>query len=285
LEAKVNPFYPKKTLNLNGKILDLSSPKIMGILNITPDSFYDGGRHTTDQEILSQTEKMLVEGADLIDIGGASSRPGSKPVNVKEELSRVVKSVKLILKHFPQAVISVDTYHAVIAKAGFEEGARLINDISGGNQDKDMFKTIAQLKVPYVLMHMKGDPATMNQETNYKNMLIDILDYFQIRINKLRDLGVKDIILDPGFGFAKTIDQNYELLRNLGYFKVLNLPVLIGVSRKSTIYKTLEITSQEALNGTTVLNTVCLMNGASILRVHDVKEAVEAVKLYNLVSP
>ncbi len=254
----------------------------MGVLNVTPDSFYDGGKHTTGQAILQQVEQMLAEGATIIDIGGYSSRPGAEDISTEEEKKRVVESIKLVSKTFPEAYISVDTFRASVAQEAVAAGACIINDISGGTLDERMFDTVAALQVPYVLMHMQGTPQTMVQQTAYENLLLDILDYFQRKVAKLRSLGIADIIIDPGFGFAKKASQSYELLRHLDIFKVLNLPVLVGLSRKSMIYRNLDVTPQEALNGTTVLNTIALMNGAHILRVHDVKEAIESIKLYKL---
>ena len=254
----------------------------MGVLNVTPDSFYDGGRYEDTSNILPQVEKMLEEGAAIIDIGGYSSRPGAPEVPEKIELKRVTKGVKVILENFPGIFLSVDTFRSKVAYAAVQEGAGMVNDISGGELDSEMFNTVAKLKVPYVLMHMKGTPQNMSHETSYGNLLKEILEYFLHRINKLKEYGVNDIVVDPGFGFAKTISQNYKILRNLDYFKVLETPMIIGLSRKALIYKSLGITSSEALNGTTVLNTIGLINGASILRAHDVREAMEVIKLYKL---
>lgn len=260
----------------------LDRPKVMGILNVTPDSFYDGGRYNDEKAVLLRVEKMLQDGADFIDVGGYSSRPGAEEVSEAEEITRVVNAVDIILKSFPDAVISVDTFRSKVAKEAVQHGAALINDIAAGTLDDQMFTTVANLNVPYILMHMRGNPKTMNKLTQYDNLLLEMVTFLQEKVSNLRELGVKDIIIDPGFGFAKTIQQNYEVLRNLNYFEILGLPILMGVSRKSSIYKPLQIEPAEALNGTTVLNTIALMNGASILRVHDVKEAVEATKLYNL---
>ena len=257
-------------------------PKVMGILNLTPDSFYDGGRFSQEKALLQQVEKMVVEGADIIDVGGYSTRPGASEVSEEEETFRIVSGIDLILKHFPRVLISIDTFKANVAKIAVEHGAVMINDISGGSLDKNMFNYLAESQVPYVLMHMRGNPGNMNQFTNYQNLLGEMLIYFQEKVALLRQLGVVDIIIDPGFGFAKSIAQNYETLKNLSYFEILELPILAGISRKSTIYKSLNIGPEEALNGTTVLNTLALVNGANILRVHDVKEAVEAIKLYKL---
>ncbi len=260
----------------------LDTPKVMGILNVTPDSFFDGGQYNDDKRLLTRVECMLEEGADIVDIGGYSTRPGAEEVSESEEITRVVNAIDIILKEFPNTVISVDTFRSSVAKEAVFYGAALINDISAGTLDEQMFATVATLNVPYILMHMRGNPKTMNKLTHYDNLLSEMVTFLQEKVSNLQEAGVKDIIIDPGFGFAKTIQQNYEILRNLKYFEILELPVLIGVSRKSTIYKSLQIEPEEALNGTTVLNTIALMNGASILRVHDVKEAVETTKLYNL---
>ncbi|MEK6782032.1 MAG: dihydropteroate synthase [Bacteroidota bacterium] len=272
-------FKINKTLLVKGKLLDLSEPKLMGILNITPDSFYDGGKFVGDSEILMQVEKMLKEGATFIDIGGYSSRPGAKDISEEEEKSRVLPVIESVHKNFPASIISVDSFRSSIAKLAVEAGAVMINDISGGSLDDKMLQVAAFLQVPYILMHMQGTPQTMSTLTNYENLLKEMIDYFHQKIHMCQALGVKDIIIDPGFGFAKTIDQNFELLRKLEYLKILQKPVLVGLSRKSTICKTLSIRPEEALNGTTALNTVALLKGASILRVHDVKEAMEVVKL------
>lgn len=275
--ASINPS--PKTLNVNGKLVDLSTPIVMGIVNITPDSFFKGSRFTTESEILTQTEKMLSEGATFIDVGGYSSRPGAEDISVEEESSRIVKAIQAIITEFPQAIISVDTFRSVIAKRAVQEGALIVNDISAGELDAKMFETVAALKVPYIAMHMRGTPQTMKGLTNYDNLVKEIINYFLEKVNRLNALGVNDIIIDPGFGFAKTIDQNFELLAHLDHFKNLNRPILAGLSRKSMIWKTLGITADDALNGTTALNAVALLKGASILRVHDVKEAVDVIKL------
>jgi dihydropteroate synthase len=284
LEAKDTVFKSKKTLNLKGKILDLSTPAVMSIINLTPDSFYNASRAFHDTAILKHAEKALSEGADILDVGGYSSRPGADDISQSEELNRVVHGISLIKKEFPQAVLSVDTFRSQVAIRAVEEGACIINDISGGDLDPEMFETVAALKVPYVLMHMRGTPQTMKNLVQYDNLTLEILDCLQKKVYKLQDLGVADIVVDPGIGFSKTIDQNYEILKNLKYFAVLNMPILVGISRKSLIFKRLGIDVQEALNGTTVLNTICLLKGASILRVHDTKEAVEAVTLYKLTN-
>lgn len=259
--------------------MDLSTPRVMGILNVTPDSFYDGGRYQDEQRVLQQAEKMLAEGATFLDIGGYSSRPGAEEVSVEEEKQRVVENVTLVTKHFPKAYVSVDTFRAEVAREAVAAGAGMVNDISGGELDPAMFDTVAELQVPYILMHMRGTPQTMQGFTQYENLVVEVLDYLQRKMARLRTLNVKDIIVDPGFGFAKTIDQNYTLLKNLSVFLTLGAPLLAGLSRKSMIYRRLNIDVEAAGNGTTVLNTLALINGAGILRVHDVKEAVEAIKL------
>lgn len=278
--AQDTPFQTKKTLNLDGRLLALDIPKVMGILNLSPDSFYDGGKYKSTKDILSQTEKMLNEGASIIDIGGYSSRPQAKNIDQKEEEIRVIKGVNLVKSHFPDAHVSIDTFRASVAAKALDEGACMVNDISGGNLDDQMFDLVARRKVPYILMHMQGTPQTMSSETKYENLLSNIMDYFNSKLRKLLKLGIKDVIIDPGFGFAKTVEQNYEILENLKYFKALKQPIMAGISRKSMVYKKLGISSAEALNGTTVLNTIALINGVSLLRVHDVKEAVEAIKLF-----
>ncbi len=268
------------TMNCKGNLIDLQSPKIMGILNITPDSFYAESRTAGDAEILKKAEKLLQEGADFLDVGGYSSRPDAREVLEEEELNRVVPAVELILKEFPEALISVDTFRAKVAAESLEVGAAIINDISAGNLDENMMKTVAKHQVPYVMMHIRGTPQTMKTQTKYDNLVQDILYYFSERINRARELGINDLIIDPGFGFAKTIDQNYELFRNLELFKNLELPFLVGISRKSMLYKKLGLSPETSLNATTALNSLALSKGASILRVHDAKEAVECVKIY-----
>lgn len=279
-----NFFSTNKTLNLNGRLIDLHSPRVMGILNVTPDSFYDGNRYSTGADILKQVEKMLRDGATFIDVGGHSTRPGAEEISVDEERKRVLQAVKNIAREFPDAFISVDTFRSEVVRAAVDEGAHLVNDVSGGSLDDTMFTTVAQLKVPYILMHMRGTPQTMTQLTVYENLVKDIMDFFHEKIFQLQQLGVKDIIVDPGFGFAKTVEQNFELLGKLDHFNILGKPVLAGLSRKSMIWRTLGITAEEALNGTTSLNTVALLKGASLLRVHDVKQAVEAINLIEKIS-
>lgn len=266
-------------LNIQGRLLDLRIPRVMGVLNVTPDSFYDGGRYTTDEAILEKAEKMLSEGAAFIDVGAYSSRPGAKDVPVAEELKRCISAIKLLIQKFPGTIISVDTFRSSVASAAVQEGAGLINDISGGELDPEMFETVARLKVPYILMHMRGSPQNMSGLSTYDNLLKEVVDYFHAKTHALRQMGISDVIIDPGFGFAKTAEQNFELLNNLEYLHVLGKPVLAGLSRKSMIWKTLGIEPEKALNGTTALNTIALMKGVNILRVHDVKEAMEIVKL------
>jgi dihydropteroate synthase len=276
-------FLPVKTsLNCNGSILDLPSPIVMGILNVTPDSFYDGGRFTSDQNILKQVEKMLSEGASLIDIGGMSSRPGAVFVSEKEEIERVIPSIILLKKEFPNALISVDTWRSNVAKASVQNGANLINDISGGQFDEKLFETIGDLNVPFVLMHIKGTPEHMQEKPTYRDVKEEILTYFIEKIERLNFFGVNDIILDVGFGFGKSIEHNYEILKNLHAFNILGLPQLVGVSRKSMIYKTLNIEAKDALSATSVLHFAALKEGAKILRAHDVKEAIETIQLFEL---
>ncbi len=268
-----------QTLNCKGTLIDLSVPKIMGIINVTPDSFYDGGRTTNEKEILKQAETMLTEGASFLDMGGYSSRPGAGAVSENEELQRVLPAIEAIIKKFPEAVISIDTFRSTIAQKAVNAGAAVINDISGGSMDPEMFRTVSVLQVPYILMHMRGTPQTMTQLTGYDNITRDILSFFSKRIAQARTAGINDIVADPGFGFAKTRSQSFELMNNLELFNTLDVPYLVGISRKSMIYKTLQTTPENALNGTTALHTVALLKGASILRVHDVREAVECVNL------
>jgi dihydropteroate synthase len=267
------------TINCKGNLIDLSTPKIMGILNITPDSFYSGSRNKADDSLLKSAEIMLQEGATFIDIGGYSTRPGAADITPAEELQRVLPAVELLLKNFPEILISVDTFRSEVAERCIEMGVAMVNDISAGNLDEKMFSVIAKHQVPYVMMHMRGTPQTMKDLNEYDDMIQEILFYFSERINKARSFGINDLIIDPGFGFSKNINQNFELLSKLEVFEMLSRPLLVGLSRKSTIYKTLNIEPEEALNGTTVVNTIALSKGASILRVHDVKEAMEAVKL------
>lgn len=267
------------TINCNGQLIDLTIPKVMGILNVTPDSFYDGGNFQNQNKILHHVEKMLNDGATFIDIGAYSSRPDAEHISESEESQRLLPVIKLLVKTFPNILISVDTFRSNIARQSIDYGACIINDISAGSLDDAMMTTVADLKVPYIMMHMKGTPQMMKQLTQYEHLLKDILFYFSEKIAAARALGIVDMIIDPGFGFAKTTSQSFELLNHLELFQVLDLPILAGLSRKSMIYITLDATSKDALNGTSVLNTIALQKGASILRVHDVKEAVECVKL------
>lgn len=267
-------------INVNGSLLDLSTPCVMGILNVTPDSFYAGSRMQTEADIAARVEQIVKEGAGIIDIGAYSSRPNADPVSAQEEMERLRLGLEVIGRVCPDAVVSVDTFRADVARMSVEEyGVAIINDISAGEMDAEMFSTVARLNVPYIMMHMQGTPQNMQQCPHYDNLLKEVFEYFARKVQQLRDRGVKDIILDPGFGFGKTLEHNYELLAHLDDFRVFELPLLVGVSRKSMIYRLLDITPQEALDGTTVLNTLCLLKGADILRVHDVREAVEAVKM------
>lgn len=271
-------------INCLGNLIDLSSPKVMGILNLTPDSFFDGGKYQQETEILKRVEVMLTEGADFVDIGAYSSKPNAKFVSEEEELNRLIPLLKSVLKEFPNTIISVDTFRSEIAKASIENGAAMINDISAGSLDDKMMGTVAKFQVPYIMMHMKGTPQTMMNLTKYDDIVKEMLFYFSEKIAQARSFGINDLIIDPGFGFAKTVEQNYEVMQKLQLFESLELPILAGVSRKSMIYKPLESTPEKALNGTTALNMIALTKGASILRVHDVKEAVECVKLFSLMS-
>lgn len=268
------------TLNCKGRLLVIDKPLVMGVINATPDSFYGGSRLAGVDEIVAKAEKMLNDGADIIDIGGQSTRPGSELISADEEIGRVVPAINAIANKFPEVFISIDTFYSKVAIAAVNAGATIVNDISAGSMDNKMIETVAELKVPYILMHMKGTPQTMQQNAVYENVTREVLDFFIAKTNDLKNAGIVDIIIDPGFGFAKTIDQNFELLKNLSVFKMLDKVMMLGISRKSTIYKTLGVNADDALNGTTILNTIGLMNGASILRVHDVKEAKEAVKLF-----
>jgi dihydropteroate synthase len=269
------------TINCKGKLIDLSTPKVMGILNITPDSFYDGGRFKDETSILNQVELMLSEGATFIDVGAYSSRPGASHVSEAEELNRIIPIVKLLVKQFPEIILSIDTFRSEVAKQCINFGAAIINDISAGKMDDNMLETIGKLQVPCVMMHMKGTPQNMQQHTDYDDLIKDIIYYFSERIAEARSHKIIDLIIDPGFGFSKTLEQNYELLSHLELLQMIEKPMLVGVSRKSMIYKLLETSSENALNGTTSLNTVALLKGAKILRVHDVKEAVECVNIIN----
>lgn len=275
-------YFPRnRSLNLGGKLSTMGQPQVMAIINCTPDSFYKESRFSLTDNYLATAEEMISAGATFLDIGGYSSRPGAVTISVEEELNRVIPVITNLSKRFPTICISIDTFRSEVARAAIDHGAQIVNDITGGNGDSLMFETVAALKCPYILMHMKGTPQTMQSETQYTNLFGEICQYFSLKISQLKALGVNDILLDPGFGFAKTIDQNFELLNRLQDFHFLGHPLLVGFSRKSTIYKTLGITPEESLNGTTVLNTIALRKGAAILRVHDVKQAIEAVKLVN----
>lgn len=274
-------LYQQTTLNCQGQLLDLARPKIMGILNITPDSFFDGGRYQTEKALLTQVEKMLSEGADIIDIGGMSSRPGAKLIPIAEELNRVLPAVHAILKEHPKTILSIDTVRSEVAKQTIGAGAAIINDISAGTIDPEMFKIIGEINCPYILMHIQGIPENMQTSVNYDGHVVTtVLDFLIKKMGQLRALEVKDIVIDPGFGFGKTVDHNYELLKNLSSFRILEVPILVGLSRKSMIHKLLEITPETALNGTTALHFAALENNAKILRVHDVREAKETLMLW-----
>jgi dihydropteroate synthase len=267
------------TLNCKGRLLVIDEPVVMGIINVTPDSFYSGSRQASADDALRNADKMLTEGATILDVGGQSTRPGSETIGVDEELQRVMPAIEAIIKRFPNSYISIDTYYSAVAKQAVKAGACLVNDISSGDLDSEMINIVAALHVPYIAMHMKGTPANMQQMAQYENVTREVLDYFIKKVEQCRVAGINDVIVDVGFGFAKTFQHNFQLLKDLSAFKILQKPLLVGLSRKATIYKTLQITAEEALNGTTVLNTIGLLNSANILRVHDVKEANEAIKL------
>lgn len=269
-----------KTINIKGQLLSLDEPQVMGILNVTPDSFYAGSRKQTEAAIIDRIETILREGASIIDVGGYSSRPDAAEVSETEEMQRLEMALQPLLQHYPDVVVSVDTFRSSVARQCVEKyGVAMINDISGGELDERMFDTVAQLRVPYIMMHMRGTPQTMKQQTDYEDVAADLLKYFSQKLERLFRLGVNDVILDPGFGFSKTLTQNYELMRHFGDFRIFGLPLLVGVSRKSMIYKLLETTPEESLNGTTVLHTYALLQGADILRVHDVRAAKEAIRI------
>lgn len=269
------------TLNCRGRLLVVDKPLVMGIINLTDDSFYSGSRFSGTDTILAQAEKMLKEGATILDIGGQSTRPGSIRISAEDELKRVIEPIAAIAQRFPESFISVDTYYSFVAEKAVAAGASIINDISAGSMDEKMIRTVSKLNVPYVLMHMQGNPAIMQQAPSYTDVVKEVLDFFIFKTDELRKEGIKDIIIDPGFGFGKTISHNFQLLKNLGALKMLGAPILAGLSRKSTVYKTLKVPVEESLNGTTVLNTIALINGASILRVHDVKEAKQIISLFS----
>tara|TARA_B100000795_G_scaffold60811_1_gene40747 strand:+ start:1519 stop:2349 length:831 start_codon:yes stop_codon:yes gene_type:complete len=272
------------TINIKGTLLDLTKPKIMGILNITPDSFFDGGEYNSEYKILNQVEKMLSEGADIIDVGGHSSRPGAKKITIEKETERVIPIIKLITGKFQNTIISIDTFRSEIARKAIEAGASIINDISGGDLDNKMYEVAGELKVPYIIMHMKGVPSNMQNNTEYDNVIFDIIKNLSYKIDLAKKAGVLDIIIDPGFGFGKSLKDNFKILKNLSSFKQLNQPIMVGLSRKSMIYKILESSAKNVLNGTTCLNSISLNNGANIIRVHDVKEAKETVKLIEFMN-
>jgi len=272
------------TINCKGQLIDLTTPKVMGILNVTPNSFYDGGMYKSSSEMLTKVGKMLSDGATFIDVGAYSSKPSAEYVSEEEELQRIIPIINLILEYYPEALLSVDTFRSEVAKVCIQNGAAIINDISAGNLDDKMLETIAKYNVPYIMMHMRGTPETMQKMTSYEDIVKEILFYFSEKVAKARSFGINDLIVDPGFGFAKTLDQNYEVLQKMELFEILELPLLAGFSRKSMIYKTLQSSAEEALNGTTVLNTVALTKGAKILRVHDVKEAMECITLFNKIN-
>lgn len=279
---EISTFSPNFHLNIKGKLLDLSKPQIMGILNITPDSFFEGSRFTQQEQILQKAQQMVQAGAAILDIGGHSTRPNASPVSQAQELDRVLPVIELLAKNLPHAILSIDTFRSEVAQKCITAGAHIINDVSGGLMDPEMHQTVARLQVPYILMHMRGTIASMMEHTHYEHITRDILDDLEPKIHQLRALGVKDIVIDLGFGFSKTADQNYHLLKNLSAFKMLNCPILVGISRKSMIWRKLNISANDALNGTTVLNTIALQNGANILRVHDVTEAKEVVDLWSI---
>ncbi len=280
MAGKDTPFLKKSTLSCRGKLVDISSPLVMGILNITPDSFFDGNRYTVEAKINARVAVMISEGVDIIDVGGVSTRPKSNQISEKEELKRVLPVIEMIATSFPDILISVDTYRASIAKTCVKQGAHLVNDISAGNFDASMFQTVAQLGVPYCMMHQKGSFEEMHKAFTYQNLLKEMIVYFAKKIEVLRSHGLNDVLIDPGFGFSKNVEQNFHLLKNLSLLQILEVPILIGISRKSMINKILNTKPEEALNGSTVLHTLALQNGASILRVHDVKQAKQAIQLF-----
>ncbi len=267
------------TINCKGKLLVINQPLVMGIINATPDSFFEGHLSKEMDSIVTMAGTMLADGAAILDIGGQSTKPGSKKISATEEINRVIPVIENIAQQYPEAIISIDTFYSTVAVSAVKAGAGIVNDISGGTMDDDMLNVVADLKSPFICMHMQGTPETMQQQTSYQNLITDVLDYLSRRVDSCRKAGINDVIVDPGFGFGKTIQQNFQLLKNLSAFTILDTPLLVGLSRKSTIYKTLNITTAEALNGTTSLNTIALLNGASILRVHDVKEAWQAIQL------
>lgn len=284
MAPKDNLFYAKKTLNINGNLFDVSTPKIMGILNVTSDSFYDGGKFLQDKQLQAQAEKLLTEGADIIDIGGYSSRPGADHIDQGVEVERVLKGIKAVQAVAVNTPISIDTFRSEVAQIVIDAGAGMINDISGGSLDKNMFRTIAKNNVSYIMMHMKGNPQNMTNYANYENILTEIVNYFAKKLKELSQFGIKDVIIDVGFGFSKTVPQNYKLVSHLECLRLLESPMLVGISRKSMIYKILKTSPENALNGTSILNAISLLKGANILRVHDVKEAKEAITLIDQIE-
>lgn len=280
MAGKDTPFLKKSTVRCGTKLLDISTPRVMGILNVTPDSFFDGNKYTVAAKIKARVAVMISEGVDIIDIGGISTRPKSILISEKEELKRVLLAVEIIASNFPDTIISIDTFHAAVARTCVQSGAHLVNDISAGNFDKKMLDTVIELGVPYIMMHQKGSFSTMHQSYVYKNLLKEMIQYFSEKIRYLHSNGLNDILIDPGFGFSKSVEQNFHLLKNLSLLEILEVPILVGISRKSMINKILKTTPEVALNGSTVLNTLALQNGASILRVHDVKQAKQAIQLY-----
>lgn len=279
LDVEDSYFHSKNSIRLGGNLFSLSLPRVMGVINCTPDSFFEDSRHETIKGVLTQVEKFISEGVDIIDVGGYSTRPGAFNIPLTEEIDRTRKSIEAIRKEFPSLIISIDTFRAQVAKEALEAGANLVNDISGGEIDPEIWNVVAAYQCPYILMHMKGTPQNMQQFTSYDSLFKDISSYFSTKINALKNKGIADVIIDPGFGFSKTMEQNYELLHCLSDLQFLGRPILVGFSRKSMIYKKLNISPQEALNGTTILNTKAILNGAKILRVHDVKEAWEIIQL------
>ena len=280
MAAKDTFFFKKSSLNCKGKLVDISTPLVMGILNVTPDSFFDGNRYTVAAKIKARVSVMLDEGIDIIDIGGASSRPKAKIISEKEELKRVLPAIELVAEKFPDTIISVDTFRSAVAQKSIESGAHIVNDIGAGNFDVKMFDTIATLNVPYIMMHQKGNFETMHQSHLYENLMKEVIEFFMKKIVAMRERGISDIIIDPGFGFSKSIEQNFHLLKNLSLLNIFEVPVLAGLSRKSMINKIVKTKPDEALNGTSVLNTLALQNGANILRVHDIKQAKQAIQLF-----
>ncbi len=286
ITSSASKFFKRKhSINLNGNLIDLKDPVVMGILNVSPDSFFDGGKYTSEEAILQRSEQMIEEGVTIIDVGAFSTRPGASNISTKEELSRLLPAVKTIRKHFPDIPLSIDTYRSWVALRVMDEtGECIVNDISGGNFDDHMFDTVAKLGIPYILMHLQGTPQTMQEKPEYEDVIKDISNYFSDKVRKLTKAGVKDVIIDPGFGFGKTLEHNYDLLNRLDSFKVFQLPLLVGLSRKSMIHKLLEIDPDNSLPGTIAGNTMALLGGTDILRVHDVKEAVHAVKLFKMLK-